>query len=196
MAKLLQQAGVEATVYERDKDPQARIWGGTLDLHEGSGKEALKRAGLLERYFALAKPMGRIMADENGKVLHTVPPALDKPEINRNNLRTLLLDSLTAGTVVWDRKFMRLDKHEDQWLLHFDKAPDAIADSVIGANGGLSTARNYVSDAGVQDTGTLIIQGEVAAPETACPAFFELCNNNILMTANQGYPIGMSAIGN
>ena len=32
MARLLQQNGVDITVYERDKDQDARIFGGTLDL--------------------------------------------------------------------------------------------------------------------------------------------------------------------
>jgi 2-polyprenyl-6-methoxyphenol hydroxylase-like FAD-dependent oxidoreductase len=36
MATLLQQKGIAVTIYERDKDPQARIWGGTLDLHEST----------------------------------------------------------------------------------------------------------------------------------------------------------------
>ena len=30
MARLLQQKGVDVTLYERDKDPDARVWGGTL----------------------------------------------------------------------------------------------------------------------------------------------------------------------
>ena len=72
MAKLLQQAGVDITIYERDENPQARIWGGTLDLHEDSGQKAMKKAGLLERYFAMAIPMGRTITDEQGKVLFTV----------------------------------------------------------------------------------------------------------------------------
>ncbi|MBT0536718.1 FAD-dependent monooxygenase, partial [Riemerella anatipestifer] len=56
MAKLLQQNGVDATVYERDKDRDARIFGGTLDLHRDSGQEAMKRAGLLQTYYDLALP--------------------------------------------------------------------------------------------------------------------------------------------
>ena len=46
MAKLLQQNGIDVSVYERDNDREARIFGGTLDLHKGSGQEAMKKAGL------------------------------------------------------------------------------------------------------------------------------------------------------
>src|SRR6478736_5856226 len=74
MARLLQQKGIDVTVYERDKDPLTRITGGTLDLHKGSGQDALEKAGLLEQYYALANPMGRTIADEQGKVLFSKKP--------------------------------------------------------------------------------------------------------------------------
>ena len=87
MAKLLQQNDINVTVYERDKDRQARIFGGTLDLHKTSGQEAMKKAGLLDTYFAKAIPMGRNFGDEQGNILLSKPPMQDNPEINRNNLK-------------------------------------------------------------------------------------------------------------
>jgi 2-polyprenyl-6-methoxyphenol hydroxylase-like FAD-dependent oxidoreductase len=69
MAKLLQQTGVDVTVFERDRDPQTRIWGGTLDLHESSGQEAMKEAGLLERYYAMAIPMARCFSLKSLKMI-------------------------------------------------------------------------------------------------------------------------------
>jgi 2-polyprenyl-6-methoxyphenol hydroxylase-like FAD-dependent oxidoreductase len=190
MAKLLQQEGINVTVYERDKDTQARIWGGTLDLHKGSGQDALKKAGLLENYYRKAIAMGRTVADIQRKVVfckNVVPEdQYDTPEINRNDLRQLLLDSLISDTVVWDRKFTSLEEQDGKWLLHFENGINTTADFVIGANGGLSKARKYVTDAEVEYTGTFILQGEVFQPETKCPEFFKLCNNNILMIAGNG----------
>lgn len=190
MARLLQQRGVHVTVYERDKDPQARIWGGTLDLHKNSGQLALEKAGLLENYYAMAIPMGINMADEQGNVLLTKKPTpetqYDNPEINRNALRTILLDSLTRGTVIWDSKCTGLEHHNGQWLLHFENKPDATADFVIGANGGMSKMRNYVTDTEVQETGTIIIQADIPQPEINCPGFYQLCDGNRLMVAHQG----------
>ena len=186
MGRLLQQKGITVTIYERDKDPQARIWGGTLDLHKDSGQEAMKKAGLLDDYFALAIPMGRTVADEQGKALFSKEPANDNPEINRNDLRKMLLNSLTSGTVIWDRKFTGLEEYNGQWLLHFEDKPDAMADFVIGANGGMSGVRKYVTDTAIEYTGTFIIQGDVSQPETKCADFHQLCNGNILMTAYNG----------
>lgn len=186
MARLLQQKGVHVTVYERDRDPQARIWGGTLDLHEQTGQQALQQAGLLHQYFDLAKPMGRTITDEQGNALFTVAPHYETPEINRNNLRKLLLESLADNTVVWNCKFTSIAIQGERWLLHFDDGATATADVVIGANGGLSNARSYITNAAIQETGTYIIQGEVQQPALQCAAFYELCDGNILMTAGQG----------
>ncbi len=186
MARLLQQKGTDITVYERDKDAQTRIWGGTLDLHKGSGQEAMQKAGLLESYYSNAIPMGITFTDEQGNVLFSKTPQYDNPEINRNDLRKILLDSLKSDTVVWNRKFTTLEAHNGKWLLHFENEINAIADVVIGANGGMSTVRKYVTDAEVEDSGTFIIQGDVPQPEIKCPEFYQLCNGNRLMTAYQG----------
>lgn len=190
IAKLLQQKGVNTTVYERDKNPQARIWGGTLDLHKNSGQKALKKAGLLESYYAMALPMGIKITDEQGNVLYSKKPTpenqYDNPEINRNVLRTMLLNSLQGNTVVWNSKFTELQEYEGRWLMHFGNKATATADIVIGANGGMSKARTYVTDTEVEETGTIIIQGDVPQPEINCPEFYNLCDGNRLMTAYQG----------
>jgi 2-polyprenyl-6-methoxyphenol hydroxylase-like FAD-dependent oxidoreductase len=203
LARLLQQHGVDVTVYERDANEQARIWGGTLDLEEETGQQALQHAGLLAHYFALAKPMGRVIADEHGTVLFSTAPNAINPEINRNELRKILLASLRSNTVVWNRKLVGLSAQQGQWVLRFEQAV-AEADVVIGANGGLSSVRPYVTDAEVAATGTFIIQGEVAEPARTCPAVYRLCGGVqfIVMSANQGLSLvvnpdnnGMMAYG-
>ncbi|MEP6805805.1 MAG: NAD(P)/FAD-dependent oxidoreductase [Flavobacterium sp.] len=190
MARLLQQNGADVTVYERDKNAQTRISGGTLDLHKATGQKVMQKAGLLENYYAMAKPMGRTVADKNGNVLFSKNPTAenqyDNPEINRNDLRQLLLASLKNDTVVWDRKFIELKEDSGQWLLQFENGIEVTADFVIGANGGMSVARKYSTNAKIEYTGTLIIQGEVSFPEVECPDFYQLCNNTILMTAGDG----------
>jgi tetracycline resistance monooxygenase len=186
MARLLQQQGVDVTVYERDENAQVRIWGGTLDLHKGSGQKPLQKAGLLEGYYALALPMGVVLANERGETLALKPPQYDNPEINRNSLRKLVLDSLKSDTVVWNRKLTSLSVHEGKWLLHFENQASAAADLVIGANGGMSTVRDYVTHMEVKETGTFIIQGDVLQPDIKCPDFYRLCNGNRLMMAHRG----------
>ena len=190
MAKLLQQNGINVTVYERDKNASTRISGGPLDLHKGSGQDSMQKAGLLERYYETAIPMGRTIADENGVVLFSKKPSFeqryDNPEINRNDLRKILLESLNSDTVAWDRKFTRLEEQNGTWFLHFEDNSTETADLVIGANGGMSRARKYVTEAEIEYTGTLILQGEVLQPGKTYPDFLQLCDDNILMTASKG----------
>jgi len=190
MARLLQQNNIDVIVYERDIDQQARIWGGTLDLHKNSGQEAMKKAGLLQTYYDLALPMGINFADEQGHILSTRKPTpqnqYDNPEINRNALRKMLLDSLKSDTVIWERKFIGLEEQKGKWLLHFENKPSATADFVIVSNGGMSKARDFVTDREVQDTGTFIIQGDIYQPEINCPEFYQLCDGNRLMTSYHG----------
>jgi 2-polyprenyl-6-methoxyphenol hydroxylase-like FAD-dependent oxidoreductase len=187
LARLLQQQGGSVTVYERDANAQARIWGGTLDLEEATGQLALHQAGLLAHYFAAAKPMGRVIADEQGTVFFATEPNAANPEINRNELRKILLNNLAPGTVVWNRQLTGLAAHQGKWVLRFEQVM-AEADVVIGANGGLSSVRSYVTDAEVTATGTFIIQGEVMEPTRTCPAIYHLCGGttHILMSAQQG----------
>jgi tetracycline resistance monooxygenase len=134
--------------------------------------------------------MGRTIADEQGKVLFSRPTTdetqYDNPEINRNDLRQLLLGSLANDTVVWDRKFTRLEESNGKWHLYFENNAHATADVVIGANGGMTTARKYVTDADIAYTGTIILQGEVSHPEITCTVFNQLCNDTILMMASKG----------
>ena len=190
MAKLLQQNDIDITVYERDTDPEARIWGGTLDLHKNSGQEAMKKAGLLQTYYDLALPTGISFADEQGNILSTRKPTpenqFDNPEINRNDLRKMLFDSLKSDTVIWDSKLIDLEEQNGKWILDFENKPGATADIVIIANGGMSKARQFVSDSEVKETGTFIVQGDIYQPEINCPKFFQLCNSNRLMTAHTG----------
>lgn len=190
MTSLLQQKGIDVTAYERDADPQARIWGGTLDLYKGSGQEAMKKAGLLKTYYDLALPMGINFANEKGTILSTRNSTpenqFDNPEINRNALRKMLFDSLKNDTVVWDSKIIDIEEQNGRWILDFENKHSAAADVVIIANGGMSKARKFVSDSEVEETGTFIIQGDIYQPEVNCPDFFYLCNSNRLMTAHQG----------
>ncbi|MCS4300730.1 NAD(P)/FAD-dependent oxidoreductase [Chryseobacterium sp. BIGb0232] len=190
MAVLLQQKGADVTVYERDRNAETRVWGGTLDLHQASGQKAMAKVGLLERYYAMARPMGINIADEHGNVLFTknITPEnqYDNPEINRNHLREILLDELAVNTVVWDRNFTGMEEYKGQWLLHFENQPDSIADLVIGANGGMSKVRKYVTETQIEETGTFIIQGDIPQPEINCPEFYQWCDGKRPMVAYQG----------
>src|ERR1700744_3752688 len=105
-ARILQQAGLVVTIYERDAGPDARDQGGTLDMQRDTGQVALARAGLLEEFLARSRPEGQDMQilDQHGTVdmRHiAADDDRDAPEMDRAELRALLLASVEPGTIRW-----------------------------------------------------------------------------------------------
>lgn len=190
-AKLLQQSGVEVHVYERDRNQHTRIKGGTLDIHHDYGQLALEKAGLLDEFYRYSRPTPERSTGQDGTLLEEDDPAegylYDRPEIDRNDLRTMLLEHLDPGTVVWDSKLTSLEQQQDgTFLLHFENGDTAAADVVVGANGGMSNVRKLVTDAHPEYTGTMVIQGEVLQPDLHCPDFKQLCGQgNMAAIAEQ-----------
>ncbi|MGV9770592.1 FAD-dependent oxidoreductase [Streptosporangium sp. NPDC003464] len=163
-ARILQRHGLAVTVYDRDADRDVRDQGGTLDLRADDGQLALREAGLLKEFFALARPEGqemRQMTPAGEMTLHHVPEEGErfKPEIDRGQLRDLLLDSLEPGTVRWGRALDRVGGPADgPRLLHFTDGTAVETDLVIGADGAFSRVRPAVSSAVPAYTGVSFLE--------------------------------------
>lgn len=184
-ARILQINGADVTVYERDINAQARTSGGTLDIHSNSGQFAIQKAGLMEEFLKYARPTGEKMADIDGNITSDEMPdetnAFSRPEIDRNDLRKIMLDNLEENTVVWNSQLINIEKAENQYFLEFKNGKTAVADFVIVANGGRSNARKFVSDHEPQLSGTYIIQGEISNPDQDYPEFKPKYGNGNVM---------------
>lgn len=179
-ARILQQRGIAVTVYDRDPGPDARNQGGTLDLHADNGQIALREAGLLNEFFTLARPEGQEMRqmDPTGTITsHQVPEAdeLFKPEIDRGQLRNLLLDSVQPGTVHWGRALDMISGPDDgPRRLHFADGTSIETDLVIGADGASSRVRPAVSPAVPEYTGVSFLEAWFTDVENRHPDIAEL----------------------
>ncbi|SEC25442.1 2-polyprenyl-6-methoxyphenol hydroxylase [Amycolatopsis tolypomycina] len=158
LARVLHVHGVEPVVYERDASREARRQGGMLDIH--SGQRALREAGLLERFLAIARAEGQDMRllEPDGTLLlqEDTPddaPAL-RPEIDRTDLRNLLLDALPAGTVRWGRAF----DHAEDGVLHFADGSTERHDLLVGADGANSRVRPLLTDARPAHLGQNVVE--------------------------------------
>ena len=165
LARLLQMENANVKVYERDANRDVRVQGSTLDLHEGTGLEAIKRAGLLDEFYAHHRPIASKMriVDETLKIKfddhgNEKTIAENRPEIDRAPLRDILLNSLKADTVVWDSHFVSMEKQGGGWLLHFKNGTSAYADLVVAADGANSKVRPYLSTENPVYSGVTLIE--------------------------------------
>lgn len=89
LARLLQLNDIPVVVYEREVSADARVQGGTLDLHEDTGLAALKAAKLdaeAERYMRGGEAEAMKIIDKDGKVWYDEngqDASRGRPEIDR-----------------------------------------------------------------------------------------------------------------
>ncbi|MGW4037741.1 FAD-dependent oxidoreductase [Streptomyces sp. NPDC004778] len=179
-ARILQRHGIAVTVHDHEAGPKARNQGGSLDLHEDNGQIALREAGLLDDFLRLSRPEGQEMRqmDPTGKILfHHVPAKGErfKPEIDRGDLRDLLLNSLEPGTIRWGHTLTAIEGPDaGPRQLRFDDGSTAEADLVIGADGAWSTVRTAVSTARPEYTGISFLEAWFHDVENQHPAIAAL----------------------
>jgi len=207
LARLLQQKGVDVKVYERDLNRNVRTQGATLDLHQNSGLKALTSANLLDTFKTKYRPgaekgrvldkAGNILFDEHEKNISGInfedPDA--RPEIDRGDLRDMLVDSLTPDTIVWDSHFVSMEQVDKQWEITFKNGETALADVVIGADGANSKIRPFVTEIQSSYAGITILQGNVEDAKTKAPSMHELLKCGKIYTHSEGKYLHVSAKG-
>jgi 2-polyprenyl-6-methoxyphenol hydroxylase-like FAD-dependent oxidoreductase len=188
-ARILQISGADVTVYERDFNAETRTSGGTLDIHSDSRQLAIKKANLMKEFYQYARPTGEKMADMFGNITSDEMPdetnAYARPEIDRNDLRKIMLENLHEGTVVWDSQLIEIEKIGEKYHLELKNGNKTSADFVIVANGGRSNARKFVSNHEPQLSGTYIIQGEISNPDHDYPEFKSKYGNGNMMAMGE-----------
>ncbi|MEU9116306.1 FAD-dependent monooxygenase [Streptomyces sp. NPDC048483] len=189
-ARVLQRHGIPVTVFDRDAYAEERPQGGTLDMQEGTGQVALHEAGLTEAFQAIARPEGQEMRllDHTGTLLfrHAPPPGEQgEPEIDRGELRRLLLDSLAPGTVRWGRYLRTLHPLGDgTHKAEFDGGPTETFDLVIGADGAWSRVRPLLSDHSPHYSGVTFVETGCDDADTRHPAIARLVGDGSMMAAH------------
>jgi 2-polyprenyl-6-methoxyphenol hydroxylase-like FAD-dependent oxidoreductase len=194
LARILQLHGIASTVYELDTSIDARRQGGMLDMHEESGQRALREAGLFEEFRKLVLPQGEAMRvlDKTGTVLieHIAEEGgWGRPEVDRKDLRGLLLASLDPGRVVWDHKIAGVTAlggglHE----LTFTNGHTTSVDLLIGADGAWSKVRPLLSAAKPEYCGMSFLELHLSDVGRRHPASSALVGSGMLfaLSHNKG----------
>jgi 2-polyprenyl-6-methoxyphenol hydroxylase-like FAD-dependent oxidoreductase len=171
LAHGLRAAGIEVRIFEREADPQDRIFGYRLNI-SATGNRALKAClpkANYERFVAASAKSSSSVAffDENLKrLLYIKLPNVDRADIeserpvSRIALRKVLLDGV-EDMVTFNQVFESYeDGPSNQVTAHFNDGTTDTGDLLVGADGASSrVARQLLPESKRIDTGIVVIAG-------------------------------------
>lgn len=176
-ARVLHVNGIAPAVFELEPSRDTRVQGGMLDIHDYNGQKAIRAAGLWEPFTGIIHAGGESMRilDHAGTVLREEGDSgqLERPEVDRGQLRDLLIDSLPDGTIRWGRKVAAVRPVTDTPGRHEVEFADGqviTTDLLIGADGAWSRVRSLVSDAKPSYSGISFIEADLSDADARHPA--------------------------
>ncbi|WP_019926415.1 NAD(P)/FAD-dependent oxidoreductase [Nocardia sp. BMG111209] len=178
LARVLHVHGIPVTVYEAETSPAARSQGGMLDIHHHNGQPALAAAGLTEEFRALILPgreAGRVYAADGTLLLDEPDDGTGgRPEVQRGELRRILIESLPADAIRWGHKVTGVaalggGRHE----LTVAGGDPVTTEILVGADGAWSRIRPLLSTATPEYTGLSFLETYLYDADTRHPAVAE-----------------------
>ena len=193
-ARILGLHGFEVVIYEAEASIDARAQGGLLDLHEYNGQLAVRAAGLWDTFTALVRTGedAKRVVDQAGTVLFDHPGGSDstRPEIDRGDLRRMLVDSLRPGTIRWGHKLTSISVDRDgRRELQFANGHRAAAEVLVGADGAWSRVRPLLTEARPQYSGVTFIETTLADGPSRYPETAALVGTGTLIAPAPGQAV-------
>jgi 2-polyprenyl-6-methoxyphenol hydroxylase-like FAD-dependent oxidoreductase len=174
LARVLHTRGIQAAVFDLEAGRHVRTQGGMLDIHEENGQIALHAADLYEPFRKIIHEGGEAMRllDHHADVVLQKPDdgTGGRPEVDRGQLRDLLLDSLPDGMIRWGvqaagARPLGDGRHE----VTFADGSTITADLLVGADGAWSKIRPLVSAAHPAYTGISFVELDLLEADTRHP---------------------------
>jgi 2-polyprenyl-6-methoxyphenol hydroxylase-like FAD-dependent oxidoreductase len=157
LARLLHLKNISFIVLEHDASPSTRGQGGTLDVHEHTGQRLLKEARLWDTVQSKLRYEGEAMAvvdPKNNRLYEEAPePAAQsddpgagrRPELDRAELRRMLIESIPPETIRWGA---HVDSVTEDGKIQLKGGEELSGfDIIVGADGAWSKVRALLSGA-------------------------------------------------
>ncbi|GAB7355460.1 hypothetical protein MBLNU459_g5962t1 [Dothideomycetes sp. NU459] len=159
----------------------------------------MKKAGLYDQFAQLARFDGEafIIADKSLKRYVNMPGTTEansrgRPEIDRKQLRDMLIGALPDGTVKWNH---RLRSVSDDLTLHFENTTATGFDLIISAEGAWSKVRNLVTTEKPFFSGVGGIRLAVSNAEKTQPELHALVNKGGLFAFDDHKSLMLQQLG-
>jgi len=207
LALLLLQASVNVTIFEGEASLDARGQGGTLDLHPKLGIAALKKLGMYEEFAKRARYDGESFKIANKHLECWIDiggvnekSSRGRPEIDRAELRDLLVTALPEGIIQWGHRLRKID---EDLTLHFDGGRDADKeeftksgyDLLVGADGAWSKVRPMVTPVKPYHSGVAGKRLAINNVKETHPDLYNLVNRGSLLAFGDGNYTGAQQLG-
>jgi len=185
LARVLHRHGLHATVFEREASPSVRPQGWSLDMHAETGQFAIQCAGLSAEFHSIARyeDQETRVYDKHGalRFADADSGAGDRPEVDRGQLRQMLLDSLPDGVVRWGSALSAARPQDDgTFELVFQNGASERFDLVVGADGARSHVRPLVSEAIPIYSGVLFVEIGVDDADARHPEIARLVGRGLM----------------
>lgn len=189
LACVLRRHGIRTILYEGEASPTARAQGGLLDLDADGGQRALKDAGLFDAFRRLVRPGedAKRIVDRDGTILFDRPgnPAAHRPEIDRGDLRRLLIGALPEDAIRWGCRVRSVRAlGAGRHSVAFADGARVTVGLLVGADGAWSMVRPLLSDLRPGYTGTCTIEAHLPADDPrAAPAAAVIGSGTLIAVA-------------
>ncbi|KAI1180186.1 monooxygenase [Nemania sp. FL0916] len=212
-ARLLEQAGggtIDYIVFERDSSasPKDHHQGGTLDLHAETGQAALEAAGLRDEFEKYARREADVFTIQDSQGGHWFrhgdePDArANRPEIDRSQLRDILLASVPAHRVRWGRALKSIERDEEGvegakgWRLCFsDGSEEKGFRLVVGADGAFSKVRPVITSAKPVYSSKSYIEGRITHSNPHYAEAKEMAGPGMCASIGAGHMLAVQQMG-